>query len=128
MRETDGPLSSNFTKSYVKSNVHIDNQGDRNICVRSSISKAITNGLYFGKWTKGSFPVDQQFVLGTLLGDRFDTLDECVPVNLKGRVLRLQNYTTKRWLEFYLEVIMMSKKQLLKGTNENQNEYLVFNL
>ena len=100
MAITDRPLSSNSTTRHLKSNVHIDNQGDRNICVRSLISKAITNGLYFGKWTKGSFLVDQQFVLGTLLGDRFDTLDECAPVDLKGRILRLQNHATKRWSEF----------------------------
>ena len=104
----------------------VDQQGDKNVCVKAAASKAIVTGLWHSKWTESRFDADQKFVHGLLHGDRDDKLAAINPTYLHGRNLWIQNEEENhKWKEFIMEVKELTKQDFRSTWRNSNKEYLV---
>ena len=103
----------------------VDNQGDREVCVKAATSKAVVAGLEYCKWTGYRFDANQQFILGSLHGDKLDILSSINPCQLNGRYLKIKDEETQKWSEFLLEIIAMTKAEFGVTWNCKSKEFLV---
>ena len=100
-RENGGHIKVNLPEERIPAQVSIeqppvvDDQGDRELCVKYSASKAIVNGLWHCKWTNSRFDASQDFVLGLLHGDKDDVLAAINPTYLHGRNLHIYRMKKK---------------------------------
>jgi len=105
----------------------VDNQGNKEVCVKAAASKAVVGGLWSGKWTNSNFDADQAYVAGLLHGDSEDSLISINPCSLDGRVLKIQDKEeNNNWTEFILKIEKLEKLEFLSTWKLTKNkEYLV---
>merc|ERR1711892_894245 len=88
------------------------------------MSKAITAGLEYAKWTTFTFDVSQDLVLGVLVGTS-GNLMKCNPTKLDGKKINLLDKKNSKWSEFVLAITEMTKDEFLRTCTDQTKEYLV---